>query len=357
MSSKHSHKDSISRKDIDTYLSSKDEKVKYSIEKEALSNDFDTDALEGWSSMNVTTTSLKQLDKKFIGKNYTGAIMILSSLVVITGSILIYFQFSSSAEIEEQYPITLSVEESDIIIPQTIDTLIEVHSSIVIQPKTIQKDFKKAKELEEKNVESNVTPQSKEVQLSDLPLLKVDIPSEVVSIKKINAKEVYYSDLKLIDFRKYRTADKIPVKTMVLTGLPANLESEESKTDEYEWKEIEISYDDYIKKSQSIFSNANYKKALLRYMTILDKYPTDDNALFYSGLCYYNLGQFQDAIDAFYKCLESQYSNFDEESEWFLAKSYAASGQTAKAKSIYEMIAVNGQFYSSQAKEVIKNLK
>lgn len=357
MSSKHSHKESISRKDIDTYLSSKDEKVKYSIEREAMSNDFDADALEGWSASKMTTSSLKKLDKKFIGKNFTGAIMIVSSLVVITGAILIYSQLISTNNSVEQHTVTLSVEESDILIPEIIDTLIEVHSSIVIEPKTIQKDFKKAKELEKKNEEANVSPQPKEVQLSDLPLLKVDIPAEVVTIKKINAKEVYYSDLKLIDFRKYRSADKIPVKTMVLTGLPANLETEESKTEEYEWKEIEISYDDYIKKSQSIFSNANYKKALLRYMTILEKYPTDDNALFYSGLCYYNLGQFQDAIDAFYKCLESQYSNFDEESEWLLAKSYAASGQTAKARSVYEMIAANGQFYATQAKEAIKNLK
>lgn len=355
MSSKHSHKDSISRKNIDTYLSSKDESVKYSIERDALSNDFDNDALEGWSSMKVSTSALKGLDKKFIGTNLSGILILASGLFFLVGSIL-FFQFNTTPEKHQQH-VTLSVEATDILIPETIDTLIEVHPSLVIKPISIQEDFKKAIEQEKKQEGITSSNPTKEVHISDLPILKVDLPVVNISVQKINAKEIYYSEMKLVDYRKYRSADKIPVKTMVLTGLPANLESDAAKSDEYEWKEVQISYDDYIKKSQAIFSIANYKKALLRYLTILEKYPNDDNALFYSGLCYYNLGQFQDAIDAFYKCLDSQFINFEEESEWFLAKSYAASGQTAKARSIYEMIIVNGKFYTSQAKEAIKNLK
>jgi tetratricopeptide (TPR) repeat protein len=141
---------------------------------------------------------------------------------------------------------------------------------------------------------------------------------------------------------------------MTLSGTPASMETSTSQMEETEWKSSDVPYIDYLKKSQELFSRENYKKALTRYLTILETYPDDVNALFYSGLCYYNLKQYSDASLQFFGCLSSKYNNFNEEAEWFIAKSYQAEGETSKAASIFEMIVEKDGYYAGQAKEQLR---
>jgi tetratricopeptide (TPR) repeat protein len=104
-----------------------------------------------------------------------------------------------------------------------------------------------------------------------------------------------------------------------------------------------------------IFSKGNNKKALARFQIILDTYPDDVNANFYAGLCYYNLKEFSSAISSFAKCNDTKFTNFNEEAEWYTAKSYLANGQKAEAKTLFTQIANSNGYYVSQAKKIVSS--
>jgi tetratricopeptide (TPR) repeat protein len=86
---------------------------------------------------------------------------------------------------------------------------------------------------------------------------------------------------------------------------------------------------------------------------ILETYSDDLNANFYAGLCYYNLKQFSEAGSSFEKCLNSKYTNFNEEAEWYLAKSLQANGKDSDAKEIFRKIADGNGYYAKQAEKLL----
>jgi tetratricopeptide (TPR) repeat protein len=141
---------------------------------------------------------------------------------------------------------------------------------------------------------------------------------------------------------------------MVLTGTPANVGETATTEEETQWKDVEVPYIDYLEKSMELFSKGQNKKALARFEVILDTYPDDLNANFYAGLCYYNLKEFSKAIASFTKCQDSKYSNFSEEAEWYMAKSYQAAGNDAQARDLFKRIAGSGGYYAKQAEKMLK---
>ena len=360
MNSTNKHTNPLSREDISQYMSTQDERLKNSIERKANQSNFENDALEGWSNQQIPLTSLSELDRKF--KTSTGTKIILSSAIAITLIVIGIIVFSpvnknDSQETgsENEVPVQLSFEKSDVVLPEHIDSMQVLPKSKSIQPTVIQKEFKE-KIATPENIEQSKNNISSDLKISDLPLLKIDKPKNERIITSSAAKEIYLANLKLVDYREYRSRPAIQTKTMTLSGVPANMEDAQSSTNEVEWTVTEIAYYDYIKKTQEIFYKENYKKALTRYLTILETYPDDVNALFYSGLCYYNLTQYTSANDQFFKCLGSQFNNFNEESEWFMAQSYLAAGETQKAKSIFQLIVEKNGYYAGQAKEASRKM-
>jgi tetratricopeptide (TPR) repeat protein len=102
-----------------------------------------------------------------------------------------------------------------------------------------------------------------------------------------------------------------------------------------------------------MFSKGQTKQSLTRLETVLSTYPDDLNANFYAGLCYYNLQQYGKAIACFNVCLENYFQNFDEETIWYMARSYFAKGDKHIAMDLFRKIKQAGGFYSDKAKEFI----
>ncbi len=348
----------LSRKEIEHYLSNIDEQEKNAIEKKSQSSAFESDALDGWSESGASMSDLNSLDRKFIKKtNYvipTALVLGIAGLIVFS---LYYFnknenlreeKFASHAEKQK-----ITIERTDLNIPEKIDTMVKLPSNETIKAKLIQETFE-AKISTDENIKSTQNHSISPLQVADLPLLKLDNPKKAPVKTSITAKEIYLSDLKLVDYRAYRSKPEIKSERVTLYGTPANQEGDQLEDDiEQSWKQVNVPYIDYLRKTQEIFAKEDYKKALTRYLIILETYPDDINALFYSGLCYYNLQQFQSATAQFYNCLGSKYDNFNEEAEWFLAKSYHADGQKQKAQSIYQLIIEKSGYYSDQAKKEV----
>ena len=323
------------------------------IEQRSLEGSFDADAMEGWEMMSYDTSVMSQLDKKFAGGSTPTSWYVGGTIGVAVIAVATYFIVSSGdnpkepvqktpiAQTEEQQEITF--EETDLILPAEIEQMQEVPKNAQLPAADIKEEFTEIKEF---HISEPPIP------FVELPILDIDLNDkkdlEIIKAHEA-AKEIYLHDMKLVDYRNYRSKPQIKIKHIVLTGTPANMEDEESEENEAVWRDVDVPYIDYIDKSMKIFERGNYKRALSRFETILETYSTDVNANFYSGICLYNLGEYESAKERFDACINGPYSNFDEEAEWMMAESYTKLGNKTAARTLYKKISEGGGYYAKQA--------
>lgn len=348
--------ENLSRKDIDTYRETTDETIKHSIEEKSLGSDFDSDALEGWTNSSVGTSAMKSMDQKYSTTSSTTKWLFTGGIIAVIVTFIIFLlpQEKSTNHVASKLtenPEERLYEKTDLVLPEAIEEMKELPKKKQISIVTIQKDYTIQQEnIENEPLVENKNPKSDVEEVSLKPIESVKIDKEI-SKKQNFAKEIYLKDLKLIDYRNYRSKPVVKTELLILEGTPASKEHENSKIEEDEmWKTVEIPYIEYIDKTMAVFAKGNFKKALSRFEVILKTYPTDLNANLYGGLCYFNLGEYEKAIETFEKCLDSEFNNFNEEAEWYLAKSYQANGNKEKANELFKQIREGGGYYSKQVR-------
>lgn len=348
-------KKGLERQDIIAYLESKNEEEKNHIEQKSLSSDFDRDAFEGWEQMQFDLSSMKKLDDRFLPKKPRSWMFWTIPGVLVVGFLVLYFTvFYESKKSNDHLAINskaatsapqtnqIVLEETDVLLSDAIKAFEETKKSAQISPEQIQSQF------------AEILVQNKEIDsVSTLPLNKPAShqPQKTLLSKRVMAKEIYLSDFKLIDYRKYRSNPIVPIQQLILTGTPAYKETGESPEMSSEWKTVEIPYIDYLEKSIRILNRADYKKSLARFELILATYPDDINGHFYAGLCLFNFGEYEKAILHFQQCRTSSFSNFDEEAVWMMALSYEQAGQEKNARALFSEIAESDGYYKKQALE------
>jgi TolA-binding protein len=343
---------SLNRKDIEAYLNSDDPKFKNTIEKSALSDEFDNAALDGWNDF--PEAKMNRLDKRYTKQSFWGIKITIAVLLALTGAFIIYnFQSKDDSQknirttLKENKTDTVILEKTDYIIPQPIKEMDELPVKKQIQVATIIKDFK------EKSIIAETKPnQLIEINLPTKKIESESSPSRSIVQETFLGKEIYLFDLKVIDYRFYRAKPEITTKQTLLTGTPANL-GEIPTEESSEWENIEIPYIEYLSKTMEYFSKGQNKRALTRFLEIINTYPDDLNANFYAGLCYYNLKEYSSAINHFGKCSNSDFKNFIEESDWYKAKCYIANNQQAEAKELLNQIVAGKGYYANQASKLL----
>lgn len=344
MSSNKQHHKHLSREDIQVYLSTQDERQKRIIEGKAMENDFDAEALDGWASGNAGISDLSRLDKRFIPHTPKGRIIFsVTVIVLVTAGLLLLF---SKQQPETKAITAVNVEKTDVMLPDSVENLVELPKTELISIREVKQQHKTT--VPGPHTEEKKQAPKEQVSVNQLPLLKPEFPAHTSKLSKAAAKEIYLNNLKLVDYRVYRKRPNLMVESVQLTGVPADQEKQDETVREPKVTDLEIAYYDYIKKTTDLLNEEDFKQALARCNIILTHYPDDLNALFYSGLCYYNLAEYGKAAELFKQCLTNKFSNFDEEAEWMLAKSYEASGDTEKAKAIFLLIRERGGFYSKK---------
>lgn len=318
---------------------------------------FDRDAVEGWLDSKVPFSELQKLDHKmgFNKKSYTGYVIAVTVLVIAVASLLV-FQQNNESPTKTPIP-TATIELAEAPIPAEIEQMTVLPKEEQI---SVQEVKKSQAQIQQQPIEQ------KNDLLLDIPFpttalepLPPTIEQKPVQItKQKTAKEIYLSDLKAIDYTQYRSKPQVEIEQYILTGVPANKEDSASKTmDEPTTQIIQIPYMDYLAKTLKYTNQGKWKLALSRYQEILNTYPDDVNARFYSAWCLYNLGQFSEACTNFSACLQLEYSNFSEEAEWYLAESRLANGEKTAAKELFTKIKNQKGFYSKQAEKNLKNWK
>ncbi|TNE54683.1 MAG: tetratricopeptide repeat protein [Bacteroidetes bacterium] len=326
---------------------------------------FEQTALEGFRQMNSSPDILNSLDQRFLHSNaisWTSITSVALSIILFSGFIwFVWLRPNEETTVRKTPVADRRYELSDLVLPPQFDTMHTIEAEKIIPSSELVKNFKQQRNTQESDHISNpdkAETKTYRVEVDSLPNVPLpDIsPSNKLATSKNMAKEVYLGNLKAIDYRAYRSKPSIPIEQIIIGGTPANQENDEINTEELpERKTASISYHEYLSKSMSLFEKGQYKRALYRFQKILEHYPSDLNALFYGGLCQYNLGQFKQAENMFLQSQTHNFRNFDEDSQWYVAKSMLEQKRKSEAQQLLRKISDQNGFYAEQARELLQN--
>jgi tetratricopeptide (TPR) repeat protein len=360
------HRGSLSRDEISSYQKKRN---LHDVEAKSLANDFDSDALDGWTENDIPVENMSDLDKKFNSKfntpNWSSSTVLFFTLFFLASGAILTFTYTSNknnqiqaaeAKQNKQPFIALSSEsieynsnEED----KIINSFEAVPKEKEVQPSSLKR---LVSAIESENTDTLHDENISQTTHTIYPEVQTNIPvvgnSKTLVYNLVD--EFYLHDFKLIDYRKFRDAP-IKKRKLVPVGTPADQEYYDNENSEdFVWKEVDISYVDFLNESMEFFEKSNYKKALKRFNTILNTYEDDINAHFYGGLCYYNLGQYEKAIDHFDQSYDLELGNFRQEALWFKAKAFVEMNEIERANELLNRIASESKFYSKDAIDLLK---
>jgi tetratricopeptide (TPR) repeat protein len=315
---------------------------KHAFEKESLKDPFLSDALDGYSDNPDAISALKRMDQKRFGRSKTWTKVSFGLFLVV--AFLYYFSPATKSPSAKKKVATVKTHVTQLS-NETLKSLEKINPKDEIVAKRLQSDFKvKDKQSHFQIQENPVFPSEELVQLPIQPKGKVD---RIQMQRRSNfAMETYIQDLKVLDYRYYRTKVKSDRSTL-LTGTPAALETNQSEMSTKEL--LEISYINYLSSTLSDFNQGEYKVALRGFDEILKSYPDDVNALFYSALCLYNLQQFTLCEQRLSLIDLVRFDNFDEEQKWYLLLCYRSQGKIEAFASLRKEIIQENGFYATKA--------
>jgi TolA-binding protein len=177
-------------------------------------------------------------------------------------------------------------------------------------------------------------------------------------LPKRNSERIYHiEDYKVVDYRGKRSEEFKQWK-IAPGGVPANLENSNQNTrPDHEYMTIvAVQYVDYLEEAIVLFSVGKFKDCDKRMRTILKKYPDDINAQFYLGLSLFNSQKYDEA-KAYFSALKILGSaTFEQEIDFYLAKSMCQSGEKEAGKTLLQAIANGSSFYARQAQHLLEEL-
>jgi tetratricopeptide (TPR) repeat protein len=327
------------------------------LEKEALSNPFLAEALDGLESHPGSLSEFKRKHAKKFKRKRDFTLLIGFSVLALFFVVSYSIKFEGAAVKVDQYK-EQSINHFSFVereynrtevekIPAAIDSLNKIDDHMIIPIDEIQRQ-----QTNDHNATEN-KPNYDPITI-DEPLTHHDDPElveeDLYQAGQLSLETVYMNDLMVVDYRVIKRADKkIHYTRMELSGTSAAQENENDRDETFVETKVEVPYVNYLKKSMGYFASGEYKKALSRYETILTQYPDDINAHFYGGLSYFNLGQYDKAITYLDDILNDDYHVFDEASMWYKSKALIQLNRIPEAKEILLKIIARGGFYSKDA--------
>jgi tetratricopeptide (TPR) repeat protein len=374
-------KKSLTRAEIEEL---KSDDSSFEAQLKAEDDGFNTEAMEGWSSTDVDfDTSMQSLDKKMnehfaLSSNNQSGKSVALFIGIFTAAMLTLILYTyqgnqlnnEDVQLDNQQIIqNLTEENISKEIPLSnqrfLDDKIENIASFTPIKKSDQITKDQLKNQDNQKTTAASSTQERDIldrrepvsgQLSPKPLHELP-QSRIKTLPYREVSEVYLNDLKAVDYRQLREEKPIRLLQELPTGTPANQSNDrtfQTETDDIQARQI--NYIDYLEETQRYFDQQAFKRALRRYLIILEHYPEDVNAHFYSGLCYHNLGQYAKAIEHFDQSFTLQIGNFREESEWFKAKALLQLKDQYSAKVLLDKIQQERGFYSERATELLNSL-
>ncbi|MCB9171171.1 MAG: hypothetical protein H6597_01000 [Flavobacteriales bacterium] len=175
-------------------------------------------------------------------------------------------------------------------------------------------------------------------------IVKRALPSE--RLRRPDRQLLFLHDLKVVDPSELHLTG---ARNAALGGVRAQYAdaSEQAVTKE---SSDQAPYLEFIDDALGRFIRHDPAGALRGLRVILDQYPDDVNAIFYSGLCHYELGHFQQAIGLLARAGAHPVDSFAEEADWYRARSIEALQGPLAAVPLLDSIITRGGYYADQAR-------
>ena len=158
---------------------------------------------------------------------------------------------------------------------------------------------------------------------------------------------MYLHDLKLVDpTALYANA---PVLIADADHLPASFADRQQQARTADG-ELRMGYTPFMDAALEKFVRNDHKGCLEELRFLLKQYPDDVNALFYAGLCCYDLGLNSRAREFFQRAATHSIRVFDEEAVWYHALTLQRLGEKQAAMEAFARIAAADGFYAERAK-------
>lgn len=170
---------------------------------------------------------------------------------------------------------------------------------------------------------------------------------KTVSAPKPSRKLMFFFDLKLVHPKELYPID--PVLELADGSVDARFSDAQAKADA---KPVDnaVPYDRYFKSAMGKFSRGDRQGCLEDMFVVLEDHPEDVNALFYAGLCCYDLGLFPRAASLLERARTHEVDTFIEEAEWYHALAVERADGRENALPLFNAVVERDGFYATRAK-------
>jgi hypothetical protein len=163
---------------------------------------------------------------------------------------------------------------------------------------------------------------------------------------------LYLHDLKLADPRARYGND--PRLALTDAHLAARFADAAAQASEQQGQRT-VAYTAFFDAALERFARNDHRGALDDLRFVLQQYPDDANALFYAGLCCYNLGLLPSARALLHRAAVHPVRVFDEEAAWYEALAAERLGDREAAQAAFARIAADGGFYAEPARHRLQH--
>jgi hypothetical protein len=118
-----------------------------------------------------------------------------------------------------------------------------------------------------------------------------------------------------------------------------------------------VPYITYLERCINEYSMGEYKSAAEQFDLILKQYPTDLNAQFYGAMSYYQIEDYDKAIELFNKSLKNVFKIFREESEFYKAVSLKKLGRDEESLILLLQIINSNGYYKDRAIQEVRSFE
>lgn len=349
------HED-ISRKEIDDMFSTGD--IPHQVALKMISNRFDDEALEGFQKMQYNTLIMNALDAKiathFRSSNFRNFDVLFSILWSLGIVCIVIFSLMFNHELKKEVVIVIHDHSTDTETAQNTKVERFKVQDIVPVADQIQPSEKSTnKEHPSSNLTEREIYEFLRMQENVLPGLSLETGKAHIRYPK--AKEVALRNFIFIDYRSIRSK-LIEPSSPNLTGVAANIENEHIADHVLIDLDLstEIAYHKYLEETAELMNKGHFDQSINRFEIILKQFPDDHNALFYVAFCKFQIQKYGESLNYLHQLKHPIWGNFEEETQWYIAKCYFELNQHHEfLKIANEIIRKNG-FYATQAKALIK---
>ncbi len=315
------------------YIHTTHHKEKHLIEKKFVEDDFVMDALEGFSQEPNAWSGFEAADKKFF-KTHRNRRLTLSAVGLLV-SLALGWYFIPAAGTKNNPSIpreVIKVQAIRIHRPSDVKSMVPAAPNERISPLQVIQDLKASANTIEQKAEAFE-------RIAHIPAAQVEFrhqKEQRLAVKM--GRELFIQNFKVLDYRYYRKGERETRPTLTENELGE--------------QELKIPYLNLLNKAIEDFAQQDYKLALLHFDEILQTYPDDANALFYGGMCLYNLSEWSQAESRFLKLQDIPFANFSEEAEWYLLYVYQQAKKEAAFSSLRKSIIEQKGFYAQKAENL-----